>query len=70
MIQALGPCIIKLIAAVINSVTEKASVFVKAIKKLIAIAKALAYYITEVMKTLKSFMIQASEACTIKTMVL
>jgi hypothetical protein len=36
MIQAPGPCIIKLITAIINSVTKKASVFVQAIKKVTA----------------------------------
>jgi hypothetical protein len=40
MVQVPGPCIIKLIAAVINSVTKKASVFVKAIKKVAANSKS------------------------------
>ncbi len=38
-----GACIIKLIITVINSITYKASVFVKASKKWMTVAKALAY---------------------------
>jgi hypothetical protein len=42
MIQGLGACIIKLFTAVINSVTYKASVFVRGIEKLFTITKTLA----------------------------
>ncbi len=53
-----GACFIKLITAVINSITQKASVFVRASKKWLAIAKALAYCTTESITAVKSFMIQ------------
>jgi hypothetical protein len=56
-----GACIIKHITAVINSVTLKASVYVKASKKCLTIAKALAYCTTELITPVKSFMIQAPE---------
>ncbi len=49
----LGACIIKLITAVINSVTYKASVFVKASKKWQTIAKALAYCTMGLIRLLK-----------------
>ncbi len=48
----------KLIMAIVNSVTYKASVFVKASKKRLPVAKALAYCTTEVITAVKSFMIQ------------
>ncbi len=54
-----GTCIIKRITAVINSVTSKASAFVKASKKWLTIAKALSYSNTELITAVKSFMIQA-----------
>ncbi len=53
-----GACIIKLITAVIHSVTWKASVFVKASKKWLTIAKAMAYCTMELLMATKSFMIQ------------
>jgi hypothetical protein len=39
IVQAPGVCIIKLFTAVINSVTSKASVFVKVNKKFLTISK-------------------------------
>ncbi len=57
--MGLGACIIKLITAVINYVTSMASSFVKASKKWLTIAKALAYSNTELITAIKSFMIQA-----------
>jgi hypothetical protein len=57
--MGLGACIIKLITAVINSVKQKATAFVKASKKLLTIVKALAYCTTELITAVKSFMIQA-----------
>ncbi len=57
-----GVCIIKLIMAVINSATQKASVFVKASKKLLTISKALAYYTMELIMAIKSFMMHAPGA--------
>ncbi len=58
-----GACIIKLITAVINSVTQKAGVFVKPSKKWLTKAKALAYCTTELITAAKSFMIQAPGGC-------
>jgi hypothetical protein len=46
-------CIIKLFTTVINSVTQKARVFVKERKKLPAIEKALAYCTTKIITTIK-----------------
>jgi hypothetical protein len=54
-----GNCNIKLFTAVINSVTKKASVFVKVIKKWLIVTKALAYYTKEFITAVKSFMTQA-----------
>jgi hypothetical protein len=59
-------CIIKLFKAVVNSVTWKASVFVKASKKCLTIAKALAYCTTEFIMAVKSFIVQAPGANVIK----
>ncbi len=56
-IETSGVCIIKLITAVINSVTYKVSVFVKASKKLPTMVKPLAYCFMELNMTAKSFMI-------------
>jgi hypothetical protein len=56
----LGACIIKLITAVINSVTWKASVFVKASKKRLTIANTLTYFTTVLITAVKSFMMHAS----------
>jgi hypothetical protein len=52
MIQGSGDCIIKLITVIINSLTQKASVFVK--------ANALGYCTTEFIKAVISFMIPRS----------
>jgi hypothetical protein len=49
----------KTFTAVINSVTWKASVFVKASKKWLTIVKALYYFTTGLITAVKSFMIQA-----------
>jgi hypothetical protein len=46
--------------AIINSVTWNASVFVKAGRKWLTIAKALAYYTAELITAVKSFMVQAT----------
>jgi hypothetical protein len=56
-----GPSIIKPFTAVINSVTQKASVFNKASKKRLTIAKALAYYAKDDTTDVNSFIIQAKE---------
>jgi hypothetical protein len=61
-----GACIIKLIIVIINSVTYKASVFIKAGKKSLPKAKALAYCTTEVIMAIESFIIQAPMASLIK----
>jgi len=53
-------CIIKLFTAVFNSVMLKASV-IKVNKKLWTITNTLAWYITEFITVVKSFMIQAPE---------
>jgi hypothetical protein len=47
--------------AVINSATEKASVFVKASQKLLTIRKALGYYTTEFITAVLSFIVHALE---------
>ncbi len=52
-----GSYIIKLFMAVINSTTKKASVFVKAIRK--RLTNTLAYYTTQFITAMKSFLIQA-----------
>ncbi len=56
-----GACIIKLITAIINYVTQKASVFVKTSKKWRTIENALAYCTTELITAVKSFMIHSPE---------
>ncbi len=59
MVGSPGACILKLITAIINSVTLKANVFLKASKKWLTIAKAPAYCTTELITSFKSFMVQA-----------
>jgi hypothetical protein len=54
-------CIIKRITAVINSVTLKASVFVKASNEHLTMAKALGYCTTELIMAVKSFKLQSPE---------
>jgi hypothetical protein len=61
-----GACIKKHFTGIINSVIQKASVFVKASKNRLLITKALAYYITEFITAVKYFMIEAPVACIIK----
>ncbi len=60
-------CVIKLFVTVINSVTQKAGVFVKDRKKRTTITKALAFYTREFITTVKSFMIQAHMDLRFKT---
>jgi hypothetical protein len=60
-------CVIKLFVTLINSVTQKAGVFVKASKKRTTITKALAFYRREFITTVKSFMIQAHMDIRLKT---
>jgi hypothetical protein len=57
---------IKKITAVINSITKKASTSVKVSKKCLTITKALAYYTTELITTIKCYILQTPGACTIK----
>ncbi len=59
--------IIKLFVAVINYVTQKAGLFVKASKKQTTITKALAFYSREFITTVKKFMIQAHMSLNFKT---
>jgi hypothetical protein len=54
-----GACIIKIITAVINSVTYQASVFVSSQKKVTKITMVLAYCTRKLITYIKSFMIQA-----------
>ncbi len=48
-----GACIITIFTAVINSVSKKVSVFVKASQKWLTITKALGYYTTEIITAVK-----------------
>ena len=54
-------CIIKLFTAIVNSITLKASLFVKASKEWLIMAKALAYCTTKYITAVKRFMIQAPD---------
>jgi hypothetical protein len=54
-----GPVLQNFFTAVINSVTSKASVFVKVNKIFLTISKTLTQYIMEFITALKSFMVQA-----------
>jgi hypothetical protein len=51
-----GGCMFKHFIAIINSVTMKASVFVKTNEKCLTITKALAYYTMELITVVKCFM--------------
>jgi hypothetical protein len=50
----------------INSLMQKVSVFVKVNKKLLAITKTLAQYITEFIMAVKGFMMQGLSVIVIK----
>ncbi len=61
-----GPVLQNFFTVVINSVTSKASAFVKVKKKFWTISETSAWYIMECITALKSFMMQAPGACIIK----
>jgi hypothetical protein len=61
-----GACIIKLFTAVINSVVQYASAFAIVSHILLALTNALAFYVTELIMVVISFMIQAPGANVIK----
>ncbi len=56
-----GACIVKLLTVVINSVTKKASVFVKSGQKKLEKTKALGYYTTEFITAIKMFIIEVPD---------
>jgi hypothetical protein len=57
-VYTLGPGVMKLFTAVLNSVTKKADVFVKAPKKWMTIKKTLACCTAEFIKDVKSLMME------------